>query len=101
MGITFSGNLASPTVTTVSTSIDQSKTKHKRTNGHQRPEPISPEALAIDDARIRVKHWLFLLAISASVFYSKTTKGEIPPPCGYDGKSPYWRAAVVRDHLAK
>ncbi|WP_146122920.1 hypothetical protein [Burkholderia multivorans] len=101
MGITFSRIATSQHIVTASAQVGQSVAKRKRTNGHQRAEPIAPETLAIDDARIRVKHWLFLLAISASAFYSKAAKGEIPAPCGYDGKSPYWKAAVVRKHLAK
>ncbi|WP_322063394.1 hypothetical protein, partial [Paraburkholderia sp. J63] len=39
----------------------RSNTKSKRTNGHQQPAPISPEALAVDATRVRIRHWLFLL----------------------------------------
>ncbi len=65
--------------------------------------------LAADGTRVRVRHWLSLLGgLSASAFYVRLAKGEIPQPCGYDGNSlsvkrgrPYWRAAVVRAHLAQ
>lgn len=69
-----------------------------RSNGHQRPKPISAAALAVDMTRVRVGHWLFLLNLSASAFYVQIRKGLIPPPCGKDTR-PYWRADVVRAYL--
>lgn len=75
-------------------------TPSKRKRIHQLPKPITPELLAIDDARVRISHWLFLLGgISASTFYVRLEAGKIPAPCGHDPK-PFWRAQVVREYLA-
>jgi hypothetical protein len=57
--------------------------------------------LAVDGTRVRVRHWLFLLGgLSASAFYGRLHRNEIPKPCGKDPR-PFWRAEVVRAFLAQ
>src|SRR4051812_38856669 len=48
--------------------------------------------------RLRVGHWLTLLAVSHSKFYELRRRGEIPPADGNDGR-PFWNTSTARSVL--
>lgn len=90
-----------------------SKPKVRRTNGHQKPLPVSPAMLDNPLARLRTGHVMWLLSLSASALAERIKRGEFPEPTGYDGPlrvwkagqaprgRPYWQASTVKDFLSK